>query len=92
MIIDTTKLLPCAKASRLKALCFIAENPGCYITQIAEAVGVTTACSTGLIDVMESDRLAMRICDPDDRRKWVIELTNQGKAIIEKIQVKEVEA
>jgi DNA-binding MarR family transcriptional regulator len=52
-------------------------------TAIAERLIVTTASVTSLLDTLERRGLVDRRPDPTDRRKLLIEITQDGKAIVD---------
>jgi DNA-binding MarR family transcriptional regulator len=53
-------------------------------SEIAEAVGITPAGATDLIDRMEGERLLRREPCPDDRRVVLVHLTNRGEELYRK--------
>lgn len=52
-------------------------------TAIAERLIVTTASVTSLLDTLERRGLVERQPDPDDRRRLLIVITPEGKAIVD---------
>ncbi len=48
-------------------------------TDLAEKAGVTKATMTGFIDGLEREGLISRMPDPQDRRKFLIRLTDAGQ-------------
>jgi DNA-binding MarR family transcriptional regulator len=52
-------------------------------TSIAERLIVTTASVTSLLDTLERRGLVERHPDPTDRRRLLIEITPDGKAIVD---------
>jgi DNA-binding MarR family transcriptional regulator len=52
-------------------------------TTIAERLIVTTASVTSLIDTLERRGLVERHPDPDDRRKLLVALTDDGRALVD---------
>lgn len=52
-------------------------------TAIAERLIVTTASVTSLLDTLERRGLVERQPDPTDRRRLLIEITQDGKAIVD---------
>ena len=51
-------------------------------TAIAERLLVTTASMTSLLDTLERRGLLTRSPDPDDRRKLLVALTDDGRQIV----------
>jgi len=52
-------------------------------TTIAERLLVTTASMTSLLDTLERRGLLTRLPDPDDRRRLLVSLTDQGRQIVD---------
>jgi DNA-binding MarR family transcriptional regulator len=52
-------------------------------TTIAERLLVTTASTTSLLDTLERRGLLTRLPDPDDRRRLLVSLTEQGRQIVD---------
>jgi DNA-binding MarR family transcriptional regulator len=52
-------------------------------TTISERLLVTTASVTSLLDTLERRGLVARLHDPDDRRKLLINLTQEGHQIVD---------
>jgi len=52
---------------------------------IAERAIVSSASATSILDTLEKRGLLVRLPHPDDRRKLVIALTDEGRAIIDEI-------
>jgi DNA-binding MarR family transcriptional regulator len=52
-------------------------------SDIAEAVGVSRATITGLVDGLERDRLVQRVDHPEDRRRITVALTERGAALLD---------
>ena len=52
-------------------------------TTIAERLLVTTASTTSLLDTLERRRLVRRSPDPDDRRKVLVTLTEDGRQVVD---------
>ena len=59
-----------------------ARNP----REIADALGVSRTTVTGLIDRLELDGLITRAIDPDDKRSFVLNLTEKGHQTVEKVE------
>ena len=54
-------------------------------TTISERLLVTTASVTSLLDTLERRGLVARLRDPDDRRKLLVSLTEEGQQIIDQL-------
>jgi DNA-binding MarR family transcriptional regulator len=52
-------------------------------TEISERLLVTTASTTSLLDTLEGRGLVTRLPDPDDRRKQLVNLTDDGRALVD---------
>lgn len=52
---------------------------------IGEQLSVTRGTVTGLIDSLERQRLVRRLPHPKDRRMLVVELTDEGRGMLERI-------
>jgi len=52
-------------------------------TTIAERLLVTTASTTSLLDTLERRGLLTRLPDPDDRRKLLVSLTEEGRQVVD---------
>lgn len=69
----------------LMVLCIIEGSPEPITpTIIAERAIITTASITSLLDTLERRSLVNRTPHPTDRRKLVVELTDEGRAIVER--------
>jgi DNA-binding MarR family transcriptional regulator len=53
-------------------------------TTISERLLVTTASVTSLLDTLERRGLVARLRDPDDRRKLLVSLTEEGHQIVDR--------
>ncbi len=92
MIIDTNNIPPSLTGGILRLLCAIHDNPNSTCAEIAEAVDRSTAAITGLMDHAEILHLAYRLPHESDRRKWSLELTDIGQAMVEKLKPEGVAA
>ena len=52
-------------------------------TVIAERLLVTTASTTSLLDTLERRGLVTRLPDPDDRRRQLVTLTDDGRRVVD---------
>jgi DNA-binding MarR family transcriptional regulator len=55
--------------------------------ELSQALGVTPRYITGLVDGLEGDRWVTRGPHPTDRRATMVDLTEQGKAIVTALEV-----
>jgi DNA-binding MarR family transcriptional regulator len=53
-------------------------------TAIAERLLVTTASVTSLLDTLERRNLVERQADPGDRRRLLVALTDEGRALVDR--------
>ncbi len=53
------------------------QNPG----DIASALTMTTSRVAAVLNALEKKRQITRSCDPDDRRRTLVTLTDRGKAV-----------
>ncbi len=58
-----------------------ARTPG----RVADALGVSRTTVTGLLDRLEAEGLVTRAIDPDDRRCFVLTLTEAGRDLVNQI-------
>ena len=86
MIIETNNIPPTLSGGTLKILCAVASDPGCSCTDVAEQIGITTAGVTAGVDVAETCQLILRIPHQEDRRKWSLQLTDIGEAMVKNLQ------
>src|SRR5881409_3767037 len=63
----------------------LAEHPGCHMGDVAKAFGVTLPAVTHIIDRLEQKQFVVRGDHPADRRVYVLELTRQGKALVQEL-------
>jgi len=68
--------------ARLKVLALVDQAGSIRSTDIAEALGQAPRTVTEAIDAIESEGLAVRRPDPDDRRAKRISLTAAGQAVV----------
>lgn len=59
-------------------LMFLAEGMTAAPTDLSNAIGMTTAGMTGLVDRLEADGFVRRERDPADGRRVVLSLTKKG--------------
>ncbi len=71
---------------QLKVLLFV-SNLGCATAgQLARALGVGQSTITGIVDRLAEHRLVTRSEDPSDRRTTRVQPTEEGQALVERIE------
>jgi DNA-binding MarR family transcriptional regulator len=72
---------------RFVVLIMLYTTPGGEMccSDIADAVGVSRATITGLLDGLERDALIKRVDHPEDRRRITVTLTPAGRRLLERI-------
>ena len=78
-----------------QTLFYVRDHPGCHMGDVAKAFGVTLPAVTHIVDRLEQKQFMIRGDDPADRRVYVLELTRQGKALVQELhtmQMKGMEA
>jgi len=69
-----------------QVLFHVAEHPDCHMGEVAKAFGVTLPAVTHIVDRLEQKNLLTRADHPSDRRVYVLDLTRQGKALVDELQ------
>lgn len=69
-----------------RALLLISAGRASSPREIADALGVSRTTVTGLIDRLELDGLLTRAIDQDDKRSFVLNLTEKGHQTVEKVE------
>lgn len=67
--------------SEEKTLIFLHKNEGSPMTEYSKKVGLTRGSFTGVVDRLEQKGLVEREAVCDDRRKYALKLTEEGKNI-----------
>src|SRR5262247_3685536 len=68
-----------------QTLFYVAEHPACHMGDVAKAFGVTLPAVTHIIDRLEEKQFVVRGDHPGDRRVYVLELTRQGRSLVEEL-------
>ncbi len=68
-----------------QVLFHVADHPGCHMGDVAKAFGVTLPAVTHIVDRLEQKAFVTRGDHPADRRVYVLELTPQGKALVQEL-------
>ncbi len=71
---------------QLRVLFLLATAPSMSPGAVAAALGVPKANVTGIIDRLVRQRLVSRQIDPQDRRSYVLRLTEKGKGEVDKLR------
>jgi len=68
-----------------QVLFYVADHAGCPMGEVAKAFGVTLPAVTHIVDRLEQKQFVHRGDDPADRRVYVLELTREGKSLVEEL-------
>ena len=71
---------------QLRSLAFINRNPGTSLSEVAEHLGVTCATASTTIERLVQRDLVQRTDHPQERRRVVLNLTQQGKLLLKQSQ------
>lgn len=74
------------RPAQYSALTIIGRNPGLTQTQVAEALGIQRANFVALLDTLEARGLARREAVASDRRSYALHLTEEGQALLGRLQ------
>ena len=69
-----------------QVLYYVADHPGCHMGDVGKAFGVTLPAVTHIIDRLEQKQFVLRGDHPADRRVYVLELTRQGKTLVQELR------
>lgn len=69
-----------------RALLLLAAGRARTPREVADALGVSRTTVTGLIDRLELDGLITRAIAPDDKRSFVLKLTEKGHQTVEQVE------
>ncbi len=75
------------RPAQFSALLLIDANPGCKQSDAAEALGIMQPNFVALMDELERRKLAKRAPGKTDRRSHALELTEAGRALLERARV-----
>jgi DNA-binding MarR family transcriptional regulator len=67
---------------QLRVLMLLFAEGGTSAHKLAEAIGVSLATLTGIVDRLEARELVHRSLDPQDRRVRRIDLTTEGRTLV----------
>lgn len=66
----------------------IARGKGSTIGELCRVIGYDSGAMTRLLDRMEKKGLIRRVANPDDRRSFLVELTEESEALVPKARRK----
>ncbi|MER3495061.1 MAG: MarR family transcriptional regulator [Mastigocladus sp. ERB_26_2] len=78
----------CLSIPQLRSLAFLKRNPGASLSEVAEHLGVTCATASTTIERLVQRNLVQRTDHPQERRRVVLNLTEEGKQLLEESQQK----
>lgn len=67
--------------AQFRALAYLARTPGASLAQVAEHLAVTSATASALVDRLVKRGLVRRETHPRERRRVVLELTDEGRQL-----------
>ena len=67
--------------SQLGALLLIHRRGGCGVTDLGDALGVTSSAASQMLERLVQQDLVLRLEDPSDRRVKQIVLTDKGSQV-----------
>ncbi|MBI4247551.1 MAG: MarR family transcriptional regulator [Candidatus Rokubacteria bacterium] len=68
-----------------QVLFYVGDHAGCPMGEVAKAFAVTLPAVTHVIDRLEQKQFVLRGDHPADRRVYVLELTPQGRALVQEL-------
>jgi DNA-binding MarR family transcriptional regulator len=74
-----------------QVLFYVGHHPGCHMGNVAKGFGVTLAAITQIVDRLEQKKFLTRGMDPGDRRVYALELTAEGKALVEELETLQIQ-
>lgn len=69
----------CLSIPQLRSLAFLNRNPSASLSDLAEHLGVTCATASATTERLVQRNLVQRIDDPQERRRVLLNLTEDGK-------------
>jgi DNA-binding MarR family transcriptional regulator len=73
---------------QLRSLAFLKRSPGASLSQVADHLGLTCATASTTIERLVQRDLVKRTDHPQERRRVVLNLTAEGKELLEQSQEK----
>ena len=71
---------------QLRSLAFLNRNPGASLSEVADHLGVTCATASATIERLVQRNLVERYHHPQERRRVVLNLTDEGKYHLQQSQ------
>ncbi|BAZ53434.1 MarR family transcriptional regulator [Nostoc sp. NIES-4103] len=71
---------------QLRSLAFLNRNPGASLSDLADHLGVTSATASATIERLVQRSLVERYHHPQERRRIVLNLTDEGKYHLQQSQ------
>lgn len=68
-------------------LCFIETNPLASQGKLGDAIHLDRSSLVPILETLEKVGLVRRVSDPSDKRLRLVELTDQGRAIVNELKV-----
>lgn len=78
--------------AQAQVLFYVAQHLGCHMGQVAKTFNVTLPAITQIVDRLVQKRFLTRGSNPADRRVSILELTAEGKALVQELERVQVEA
>ena len=78
--------------AQAQVLFYVAQHPGCHMGQVAKTFNVTLPAITQIVDRLVQKQFLRRGTNPADRRVYILELTTAGKALVQELEMLQVEA
>lgn len=69
-----------------QVLFYVGDHAGCHMGDVAKAFAVTLPAVTHIVDRLEEKHFVLRGDHPGDRRVYRLDLTRQGKALVQELQ------
>src|SRR5215510_3033794 len=77
--------------AQAQVLFYVAQHPGCHMGQVAKMFNVTLSAITQIVDRLVQKQLLTRSSKPADRRVSILALTTAGQALVQELEVMQVE-
>ncbi|MBD2499150.1 MarR family winged helix-turn-helix transcriptional regulator [Anabaena azotica] len=68
---------------QLRSLAFLNRKPGASLSDLADHLGVTSATASATVERLVQRDLVQRIHHPQERRRIVLTLTEEGKSVLQ---------
>src|SRR5215468_9329344 len=77
--------------AQAQVLFYVAQHLGCHMGLVAKTFNVTLSAITQIVDRLVQKRFLTRSSNPTDRRVSILELTTEGKALVQELEKLQVE-